>query len=145
LAPAVLAQTSPDEIAIRGVIDTMWKNVAERKIDSSGIHPDGAVQATSAGGFWRTLSRQELVSQFQDDPSTMKFTPHHVQVRFLGSKRDVAFVSFYLSGSIVLADGGSIDDYRTRASIVLEKVGGTWVQSAAHYSPLFGGSGVLPD
>ena len=51
----------------------------------------------------------------------------------------------HLTGTIRLADGGMIPDYRTRASWVLEKAGGDWVLSGAHYSPLFGGSGVRFD
>ncbi|MDH3285374.1 MAG: hypothetical protein OEQ13_11580, partial [Acidobacteriota bacterium] len=94
-ASVVGADTASDEAAIRAAITKMWKNVSERKLDASSIHPDGAIQATSAGGFWRSLSREELVSQIQDDPETLKFTPHYVQVKLLGSKKDVAFVSFY--------------------------------------------------
>ncbi len=145
LAPNVAADTTADEAAIRDVIENLWKNLAERKVDGRHVHPDGVIQATSAGGFWRTLSRDEVVSQIETGPTTLRAEPHYVRVKFLGAQKDVAFVSFYLSGSIDLGEQGVIDNYRTRASIVMEKVGGRWVESAAHYSALFGGSGVLPD
>ena len=89
-ASVASADTAADEAAIRGTIAQMWKDVAEKNFDGSLVHPDGAIQATSAGGFWRTLSREQAASQIVDDANTLRFTPHHVQVRFLGSRKDVA-------------------------------------------------------
>ena len=54
----------------------------------------------------------------------------------------MAYVTYYLVGKIVREGKDDIVNYRTRASNVMENKDGKWVNSGAHYSPLFGGSGV---
>ncbi len=143
--PATSLADGHDEATIRNNVAKMWKQVAEKTLDGSMTSPDGVTQATSAGGFWRTVSPAENVAQINDDEVTLNFTPAYIEVRLLGSKKDVAHVSYYLSGTILVPGTAPITNYRTRVSQVWEKVGGKWVVAAAHYSPLFGGSGVLPD
>lgn len=143
--PAISLADGHDEEVIRKNVVEMWKQVAAKKLDGSLTSPNGVTQATSAGGFWRTLSRAENVAQINDDDSTLDFRPAYIEVRLLGSKKDVAHVSYYLSGTIFLNGAPPITNYRTRVSQVWEKLDGKWVVAAAHYSPLFGGSGVQPD
>ena len=87
----------------------------------------------------------EFAGLINDSPNRLVLSAHHVQVRFLGSGNDVAYVTYHLVGRIERGDGSVIGNYRTRASNLMEKVGGKWVQVGSHYSPLFGGSGVKFD
>ena len=82
------------------------------------------------------------VFRSKESPNTLKFTPYHINAKFLGQEKDVAYVTYYLVGKIVREGKDDIANYRTRASNVMEKTDGKWVNSGAHYSPLFGGSGV---
>ncbi len=142
-APGAEAESHGDEAAIRALVAESWKQTAAKTSDPGTVNPAGQMQATSAGGFWELLSPAEIAAQVNDSPNTLEFRPHHVQVRFLGANKDVAYVTFYLSGRIVLGSGDVIPNYRTRASQVMEKIGGKWLVSGAHYSPLFQGSGVV--
>ena len=142
---SVVADMHDDEEAIRARVEEMWKEAAEKKYNVEWVNPAGVTQATSAGGFWETLSAGAVVAQINEGPNQLDFTPYYVQVKLLGSKKDVAWVTFYLTGRITLANDDVISDYRTRASIVMEKLDGKWVESGSHYSPLFAGSGVVLD
>jgi hypothetical protein len=138
----LLADTAADEAAIHDLIADLWQDVAAKKIAPSGVSPEGCAIATSQGGFWQYLSPDEFTALINDAPNTLDFKPAYIQIQFLGSQKDVAYVSYYLSGTIRLAGEGGIADYRTRASNVMEKIDGRWVMAGSHYSPLFGGSGV---
>ena len=142
-SPSLMADTATDEATIRSFVARMWERVADKAATLDVTNPAGAMQATSAGGFWEFLSPAETVSRINDSPNTFDFSPHHVQVRFLGSNKDIAYVTFHLSGRITRPDGKAIENYRTRASQVWEKLDGKWVVSGSHFSPLFGGSGVV--
>jgi hypothetical protein len=63
----------------------------------------------------------------------------------MGSGQDVAHAVYYLVGTIS-KDGESVNkNYRTRVSQVFEKIEGKWLLGGAHFSPLYGGSGVPQD
>ena len=125
-------------------IEKQWADVAQRKVDKSTIHPDGQWLAKSAGGLWEFLTADETVALIEDAPNTFDFKPYHVNVKFLGARKDVAYVAYYLAGNILGKDKKPIiANYRTRASGVSVKIGGKWVAVGAHYSPLYGGSGVV--
>ena len=142
---AARSDTAADEAAVRAIVDDVWTKIAAKKYDGKELTPDGFWEATSQGGLWQFMDRESQQSLLNDSPNTLKVAASHIQVTFLGSKRDVAYATFYLTGTIRLSDGAIIPDYRTRASWVLEKKGEDWVVSGAHYSPLFGGSGVRFD
>ncbi len=68
-----------------------------------------------------------------------------MNVKFLGSEEDVAYVTYYLAGKIANGDNVVVPNYRTRISQVLEKRGSNWTFIGSHASPLFGGSGFNVD
>jgi hypothetical protein len=139
------ADTASDESAIRAMVNGLWKKVAAKKYDGTDLNPRGAWQATSQGGLWNFVDREAEKRLLNESPNTLNVAANHVNVTFLGSKKDVAYVTFYLTGTIKLPDGNTIPDYRTRVSWVVEKMEGSWVVSGAHYSSLFGGSGARFD
>ena len=63
----------------------------------------------------------------------------------MGSGQDVAHAVYYLVGTISKDGESVIKNYRTRVSQVFEKIEGKWLLSGAHFSPLYGGSGVPQD
>ena len=69
----------------------------------------------------------------------------HVTVRIVGSGKDVAHAVYYLVGTISRDGEPANNNYRTRVSQVFEKIDGKWLLSGAHFSPLYGGSGVPLD
>ena len=135
---------SPEE---QGIVDrtvTEYKNLGDRNFDAMAVGSTNLVkmEADSNGGLWDAITRKEQLDDLRNAPYTLRATPHHIQILFLGSGKDVAYVTYYLTGSITLEDGTVVDNYRTRASEVLEKVDGQWVGRGAHYSKLFEGSGI---
>ncbi len=80
-------------------------------------------------------------------PNVLDFKPYHINVRIVGENQDVAYAAYYLLGNILNADRSTVlvKNYRTRASEVSVKVDGKWVQVGSHYSPLYGGAGVVFD
>jgi hypothetical protein len=139
---------SPEEQKIVDHTVAQWKNFAERNFDAMAVGPGDLVnvQASSHGGLWDKRTGEEFLNNLRSTPYTLRATPYHIQVLFLGSDKDVAYVAYYLSGSVTLEDGTVVDNYRTRASEVLEKIDGQWVGRGAHYSKLFEGSPrPLPD
>ena len=133
---------SKDEAAIKADIVKTWKDAAERKIDKSLFDKDHITSAYSTGGLWVNETGDEMANNIVGGPNTFVLTPFHINVRILGSKKDVAYTSYYLAGNIMRGDKVIVSNYRTRISQVSEKRGGTWVTVANHASPLFGGSGI---
>ncbi len=145
IAIAPSAARADDEADIRAIVHGVWEKVAAKKYDATDLNPDGTWQATSQGGLWQYVDRAGQKALLNESPNTLDVAASHVEVTLLGSKKDAAYVVFYLTSTIKLPDGNTIPNYRTRASWAMEKVGGNWVVSGAHYSPLFGGSGVRFD
>ena len=75
----------------------------------------------------------------------MKFKPNHINVELYGSKKDLAYAIYYLSGTIERDEKVIVANYRTRASNLLKKEKGKWLMVGAHYSPMHSGSGVKFD
>ncbi len=123
-----------------------WVNYSNKTVDISTFHPDGTWQATSQGGLWALQSPEEAKSQIEDSPNTLNFRPHHIEVTIVGKNKDVAYTNYYLVGKITGPDGKVIvENYRTRASETYVKENGKWKVIGEHYSPLYGGSGVIFD
>lgn len=133
---------SKDEAAIKSDIIKTWKDAAERKMDKSLFDSDHVTSAYSTGGLWVDETGDEMANKIVGGPNTFVLTPYHITVRFFGSKKDVAYTSYYLVGNIMRGDKVIVPNYRTRISQVSEKQGGKWVTVANHASPLFGGSGI---
>ena len=126
-------------------IEQTWKDIALKNPTTEG-HPDGSWIATSEGGLWQFLSKEEFGAMITESPNVLDFDPHHINVRMVGEKQDVAYAAYYLVGNILDADRKVIvKNYRTRASQVWVKLDGRWVEIGSHYSPLYGGSGVVFD
>ena len=144
VSTATAQSYSPEEQEIVDRTVAQWKSFAERNFDSMVIGPTDLanIQASSHGGLWEKRTGEEFLDNLRSTPYTLRATPHHIQVLFLGSDKDVAYITYYLSGSITLEDGTLVDNYRTRASEVLERIDGQWVGRGAHYSRLFEGSGI---
>ena len=123
-----------------------WKDFALKNPAADVGHSDGSWVATAEGGFWQFLSAEEFKAMTIDSANIFDFKPQHINVRFVGGKQDVAYATYYLVGKILDADLKVIvKDYRTRASQVWVNLDGKWVVIGAHYSPLYGGSGVVFD
>ena len=126
------------------ITEKMWAATAKKQMPREVVHPDGIWIATSQGGLWDYLSVDENLEMINEAGNYLDIKPYHTNVQFLGSKKDVAYVTFYLIGNILDEDRNVIvNNYRTRASNVFVKLNGNWVVVGSHYSPLHGGSGVV--
>ena len=134
-----------DQEDVSADIERNWKDAA-LKNPTAERHPDGSWVATSEGGLWQFLSKEEFGAMITESPNVLDFDPHHINVRMVGEKQDVAYAAYYLVGNILDADRKVIvKNYRTRASQVSVKLDGKWVVIGGHYSPLYAGSGVVFD
>ena len=152
IAVVALALTTPawageseEEQEIIKDLKEMWKEIAAKELSDVLVGPKGLIQASSSGGLWQVFETTEALAAFLEASPTMRFTPYHIDVRFLGSQKDVAYVTYYLVGTIAREGKEAIINYRTRASSVMEKTDGQWISVGSHYSPLFGGSGLVTD
>jgi hypothetical protein len=134
-----------DQDDIKAAIDRFWADAATKTPDPSGDNPAGVWQAGSNGSLWNFLSPAERAAQTTSSPYTNNFQPKHITVRIMGSDQDVAHAVYYLVGTISRDGETVITNYRTRVSQAFEKIDGKWLLSGAHYSPLYGGSGVAQD
>ena len=125
---------------IKETIHSNWQKIAKKIV--TGTHPDGSWMANSNGGFWEFLTVQDNKSLIEDSPNTLNLKAHHINVDIYGSKKDLAYVVYYLSGNIERDGKVLISNYRTRASNLLKKEKGKWLTVGAHYSPMHSGSGV---
>ena len=134
-----------EEEVIADIVQT-WKDFSLKNPATEMSHSEGAWMATSEGGLWQFLTAEEFNSMVIDAANIFDFKPYHINVRFVGEKQDVAYAAYYLAGNILDADQKVVvRNYRTRASEVLVQENGTWVSIGGHYSPLYGGSGVVFD
>jgi hypothetical protein len=134
-----------DQDDVKAAIDRFWANVATRTPAPSGDNPAGVWQAASNGSLWNFQAPAERAAQTTSSPYTNKCQPSHINVRIMGSGQDVAHAVYYLVGTISKDGESVINNYRTRVSQVFEKIEGKWLLSGAHFSPLYGGSGVPQD
>ena len=136
-----------DRENIVAAIEQTWRDIALKKPDVSEGHPEGQWVATSQGGLWEFLSPEEFRAMITSAPNVLDFKPYHINVRIVGENQDVAYAAYYLLGNILNADRSTVlvKNYRTRASEVSVKLDGKWVQVGSHYSPLYGGAGVVFD
>ena len=127
-------------------IEQTWKDIALKNPDAERRqHPNGVWFASSEGGLWQFRSKEEFAAM-ADRPNILDFRPHHINVKIVGEKQDVAYAAYYLVGTILDADRKVIvKNYRTRASQAWVKLDGKWVVIGGHFSPLYGGSGVVFD
>ena len=125
---------------IKETIHSNWEKIAKKIV--TGTHPDGSWMANSNGGFWEFLTVQDNKSLIEDSPNTLNLKAHHINVDIYGSKKDLAYAVYYLSGNIERDGKVLISNYRTRASNLLKKEKGKWLTVGAHYSPMHSGSGV---
>ena len=128
---------------IKETIHSNWEKVAKKIV--TGTHPEGSWMANSNGGFWEFLTVQDNKSLIEDSPNTLNLKAHHINVDIYGSKKDLAYAVYYLSGNIERDGKVLISNYRTRASNLLKKEKGKWLTVGAHYSPMHSGSGVKFD
>ena len=104
---------------IKETIHSNWEKIAKKIV--TGTHPDGSWMANSNGGFWEFLTVQDNKSLIEDSPNTLNLKAHHINVDIYGSKKDLAYVVYYLSGNIERDGKVLISNYRTRASNLLKK------------------------
>ena len=132
-----------DSEDIVAAIEKRWTDTAKKQTSPRDSNPAGSWLATSEGGLWQFQSPAETVAMIADSPNTLIFQPMHINVQIMGSKKDVAHAAYYLVGNIMRDGKPLVSNYRTRASEVFVKIGGKWLNSGSHYSPLYGGSGVV--
>ena len=130
--------------AIKNIINDNWEKTSQRKVGDF-IHPEGSWLATSEGSFWNFQSPKENRNRIESSLNTLNFTPYHINIEILGAKKDVAYVVYYLGGTINRNDKVLVSNYRTRASNVMKKEKGKWYTVGAHYSPMHSGAGVTFD
>ena len=130
--------------AIKNIINDNWEKTSQRKVGDF-IHPEGSWLATSEGSFWDFQSPKENRNRIESSLNTLNFTPYHINIEILGAKKDVAYVVYYLGGTINKNDKVLVSNYRTRASNVMKKEKGKWYTVGAHYSPMHSGAGVTFD
>ena len=135
-----------DKENVVATIEKIWKDIALKSLDAEQHqHPNGVWTATSEGGLWQFMSNEEFRPAI-DGPNTLDIKPRHINVTIVGEKQDVAYTTYYLVGKILDAESKVIvKDYRTRASQVWVKLDGKWVVIGDHFSPLYGGGGVVFD
>ena len=129
-------------------IEQTWKDIALKNPNTEQHrHPNGSWYASSKGGLWNwNIPNEESFRPAIDGPNTLDIKPRHINVTIVGEKQDVAYTTYYLVGKILDAESRVIvKDYRTRASQVWVKLDGKWVVIGDHYSPLYGGGGVVFD
>ena len=142
--PSILFAGDKEDIIEQ--IKQQWIDFSNKKANMATINPGGSWQATSQGGLWQFLSPEASKAQIEGSPNTFNFSPRHIEVTILGKSKDVAFANYYLVGTINGPDGRLIaTNYRTRASGTFLKKGSKWVSIGQHFSPLYGGSGVIFD
>jgi hypothetical protein len=96
------------------------------------------------GGLWEFQTPKEFKAQIEDGPNTFNFSTRHIEVKIVGKSKDVAYANYYLVGTITGPNKKLIaSNYRTRASAIYLKKSGKWVSYGQHFSPLYGGSGVI--
>ena len=130
--------------AIKNIINDNWEKTSQRKVGDF-IHPEGSWLATSEGSFWDFQSPKENRNRIESSLNTLNFTPYHINIEILGAKKDIAYVVYYLGGTIDRNDKVLVSNYRTRASNVMKKEKGKWYTVGAHYSPMHSGAGVTFD
>ncbi|MFL2998113.1 MAG: nuclear transport factor 2 family protein [Candidatus Neomarinimicrobiota bacterium] len=130
--------------AIKNIINDNWEKTSQRKVGDF-IHPEGSWLATSEGSFWNFQSPKENRNRIESSLNTLNFTPYHINIEILGAKKDIAYVVYYLGGTIDRNDKVLVSNYRTRASNVMKKEKGKWYTVGAHYSPMHSGAGVTFD
>ena len=64
---------------------------------------------------------KENKERIESSLNTLNFTPYHINVEILGAKKDVAYVVYYLGGTIDRNDEVLVSNYRTRASNIMKK------------------------
>ena len=129
---------------VKKAIHLNWKNVAQKKV-SGFIHPNGSWMAHSDGSFWDFQSVQDNKDLIEKSPNTLNFEPYHINVEIYGSKKDLAYALYYLSGTIERDGKVLVPNYRTRVSMLMKKEKGKWLTVGHHYSPMHSGSGVQFD
>ena len=105
---------------IKSTIKDNWEKTSQKKVGDF-IHPDGSWLATSEGSFWNFQSPKENKERIESSLNTLNFTPYHINVEILGAKKDVAYVVYYLGGTIDRNDEVLVPNYRTRASNIMKK------------------------
>ena len=132
-----------DKENVVAAIEQTRKDIALKNPDADRHwHPDRVWTATSEGGLRQFLSNEDFRPAI-DSPNILDIKPHHINVKIVGEKQDVAYAAYYLAGKILDTDRKVIvKNYRTRASQVWVKLDGKWVTIGSHYSPLDSGSGV---
>ena len=95
--------------------------------------------------MWKFISNEDIRPAV-DGPNTMDFKPHHINVTIVSETQDVVYAAYYLVDKILDSDRKvTVKNYRTRVSQVWVKLDEKWGVMGRHYSPLYGGSGVVLD
>ena len=95
--------------------------------------------------MWKFISHEDIRPAV-DNPNTTDFKPHHINVTIVSETQDVVYAAYYLADKILDSDRKvTVKNYRTRVSQVWVKLDGKWVVIGGHFSPLYGGGGVVFD
>jgi len=81
------AGNSEEEQQIIKTVEETWKKLANKEVSDGLVGPTGTINAQSSGGLWMNLERKTFEANMKESPDTLKFSPYHINVKFLGQKK----------------------------------------------------------
>ena len=135
LAPGQAVADTAEEVRATIMENAQYTN-KNLKDAPDTVSKDGAPEFWSSGGLmqWVPADGELLEYEYQT------LTPKHIEVITLVEDQ-AAVAMYYTEGRFKAKGGEAVNNYLTRATQVYVKEGGKWKVSAAHWSPIAGGSG----
>ena len=130
------ADEATEQEVIKSIMDGNAYAKKNLKDQDDTVSKDGSLEFWSSGGL---LQEVEPGTE-PDEYESVNIDAKHIRVIFLVPGQ-IAVAQFYSEGSMDPKGSAAVSNYRTRATQVLVKEGGTWKVRAAHWSPIAGGSG----
>ncbi len=130
------ADEATEQEVIKSIMDGNAYAKKNLKDQDDTVSKDGSLEFWSSGGL---LQEVEPGTE-PDEYESVNIDAKHIRVITLVPGQ-IAVAQFYSEGSMDPKGSAAVSNYRTRATQVLVKEGGTWKVRAAHWSPIAGGSG----
>ena len=130
------ADEATEQEVIKSIMDGNAYAKKNLKDQDDAVSKDGSLEFWSSGGL---LQEVEAGTE-PDEYESVNIDAKHIRVITLVPGQ-IAVAQFYSEGSMDPKGSAAVSNYRTRATQVLVKEGGTWKVRAAHWSPIAGGSG----
>ena len=122
---------------VRAAIMAESEYTRENLMDmEGGVVDGGALEFWSSGGLMQWVPADAPPNEYE----AFTIRPKHLKVRTL-VEGQAAVAMYYSEGRMQVKGGAAVDHYMTRVTQVWVKEDGKWKVSAAHWSPIAGGSG----